>query len=129
MSGLKTFNITVVNATTFDFKSFKNENKDLLLLQINNDKAILPLENYKSIDPAEQKMFENDIKIIAKDFDIIFLQLDKSFLFNSFFFEQIQTCCDCSLIFVGLKIDKRKSIYELTKLQEKTGKTMGVIVI
>ena len=65
-------------------------------------------------------LLKQDLELLCKSYDLIFIKHSASLRSDRLFFEQIFALCDSAILAVGAKRTPRKLLRQLTALQRKT---------
>jgi len=118
MAGKKTLCIDMVLANNFDYDI--PPNIDTGIVVYSGGKGFLPVVSKHYLSPSEQMLLKQDLEILCKSYDLIFIKHSASLRSDRLFFEQIFSLCDSAVIAVGAKKTPRKLLRQLTTLQRKT---------
>ncbi|MBP5530456.1 MAG: hypothetical protein J6Y54_00295 [Lentisphaeria bacterium] len=118
MAGKKTLAIDMVLANNFDYDV--PPNIDTGIIVYSGGKGFLPVASKHYLAPSEQMLLKQDLEILRKSYDLIFIRHSASLRSDRLFFEQIFALCDSAILAVGAKRTPRKMLRQLTTLQRKT---------
>ena len=118
MAGKKTLAIDMVLANNFDYDV--PPDIDTGIVVYSGSKGFLPVASKHYLAPAEQMLLKQDLEILRKSYDLIFIKHSASLRSDRLFFEQIFALCDSAVLAVGAKRTPRKLLRQLISLQRKT---------
>ena len=118
MAGKKTLAIDMVLANNFDYDV--PSDIDTGIVVYSGSKGFLPVASKHYLAPAEQMLLKQDLEILRKSYDLIFIKHSASLRSDRLFFEQIFALCDSAVLAVGAKRTPRKLLRQLISLQRKT---------
>ena len=117
MTGKRTLAVDMVLADNFDYEKYPLS--DTGIIAYSGGKGVLPVASKKFFSPSEVELLKQDLQLLRKSYDLIFIRRSSSLRQDRLFFEQIIGFCDAALIAVGAKRTKRSSLRQLIWLQRK----------
>lgn len=115
ISGRKMLIVDMVLAE--EFEATPDENSNTILISFVKGKCYLPLESKKYLSPSESEMLKNDLEILKKEYDYIFIRHAFALRRSVLLLEQIAALCDGTMVAVGAEKTPRKSLRKLISVQ------------
>ncbi len=118
MAGKHTLTIDMVLADNFDYEAYPPSDTGIIIYS--GGKGFLPVVSKHYLSPSELMLLNQDLEILRKSYDLIFIRHSSSLRHDRLFLEQIVDLCDGALIAVGAKKTPRQSLRRLILLHKKT---------
>jgi len=118
LSGKRMLLIDMVLATSFNDESFPP--CDTGIVVYSGGKGYLPVMSKRFLSPSECGLLKEDLQILRKSYDFIFIKHSVSLRRDRMFIEQIVKLCDGALIAVGAKKTTRKYLRRLMSIKKST---------
>ena len=118
MAGKRTLAIDMVLADSFDYEAYPP--CDTGIIVYSGGKGFLPVVSKHYLSPSELMLLKQDLEILSKSYDLIFIRHSASLRHDQLFLEQIVDMCDGALLAIGAKKTPRQSLRRLILLQKKT---------
>ena len=118
MAGQRTLTIDMVMADEFDYEA--NPTEDTGIIAYSGSKGFLPVANKHYLSPAELMLLKQDLEILAKSYELIFIRHVVSLRKDRLFLEQIADFCNGALLAVGAKRTSRQSLRRIMEFHKKT---------
>lgn len=126
MSGNRAIVLDVVLASTYNYDIAQIE--DTILVAHSENKGVIPVISKKFLSPSELELLSNDLQILRKTYDLIFIRHSVAMRKDRMFVEQISELCDSAMIAVGCNKTTRKNLRRLLTINKKTGLTIMTIM-
>ena len=118
MAGKRTLTIDMVLADNFDYEAYPPGDTGIIIYS--GGKGFLPVVSKHYLSPSELMLIHQDLEILRKSYDLIFIRHSSSLRHDRLFLEQIVGVCDGALLAIGAKKTSRKDLRRLTQLHKKT---------
>ena len=118
MAGKRTLAIDMVSADDFDYEA--NTAADTGIVAYSGGKGFLPVASSHYLSPAELMLLKQDLDILRKSYDLIFIRHFVSLRKDRLFLEQILDLCDGAIFAVGANRTPRKCLRRLIAFHRQT---------
>ena len=118
MSGKRMLSIDMVLAKSFDDEAFPP--CDTGIVVYSGGKGYLPVVSKRFLSPSEYGLLKEDLQILRKSYDLIFIKHSVSLRRDRMFIEQIVQLCDGAMIAVGARKTTRKYLRRLLGIHKNT---------
>ncbi|MBQ6352597.1 MAG: hypothetical protein IJJ28_04970, partial [Lentisphaeria bacterium] len=99
MAGKRTLAIDMVLADNFDYEAYPPGDTGIIVYS--GGKGFLPVVSKHYLSPSELMLLKQDLEILRKSYDLVFLKHSVSLRHDRLFLEQIIGLCDGALLAVG----------------------------
>ena len=117
MAGHRMLVLDLVDAEVFDAEP--DPDSETMIVTFSGGKGYLPLASKKFLSPSELELLKNDLQILKKDYDYLFIRHSVAMRRSILFLSQIAEFCDGALVAVGAGRTPRKSLRHLLAMQIK----------